>query len=69
MYNVMNMFACRGQAFSKTHDLLALNDLCERAGVIWPIDIDRLSSFGEGFVIPYNLLYTVGVHPIHEVMI
>ena len=69
MYNVMNTFGCGRQAFSKTRDLLALDDLCEQAGVTWPIDIDRLSSIGEGFVIPYNLLYTVGVYPIHEVMI
>lgn len=32
----------RGQAFPKTHDLLALNDLCEQAGVMLPIDVDHL---------------------------
>ncbi len=36
------------QAFPKTHDLLALSDLCTRAGIIVPIDpdeLDRLSAY------------------------
>ena len=35
------------KAFPKTHDLLALSDLCAQAGVIVPIDpdeLDRLSA-------------------------
>jgi len=36
------------KAFPKTHDLLALSDLCAQAGVIMPIDpdeLDRLSAY------------------------
>jgi len=32
----------RGHAFPKTHDLLALNDLCAHAGVVVPIVLDEL---------------------------
>jgi HEPN domain-containing protein len=38
----------REQAFPKTHDLLALSDLCAQAGVVIPIDpdeLDRLSAY------------------------
>ncbi len=30
--------------FPKTHDLLKLNDLCNQAGILIPIDADRLDS-------------------------
>jgi len=37
-----------GKAFPKTHDLLALSNLCAQAGVIVPVDadeLDRLSAY------------------------
>jgi HEPN domain-containing protein len=32
------------QAFPKTHDLLVLGDLCEKAGILLPMDADRLDT-------------------------
>jgi len=34
----------KGQAFPKTHDLLALSDLCTQAGLLLKIDANILSS-------------------------
>lgn len=34
----------QGQAFPKTHDLLALSDLCTKAGVLLKIDADLLDT-------------------------
>jgi len=36
------ILALQGKAFPKTHDLLALSDLCLQSGVIVPISADRL---------------------------
>jgi HEPN domain-containing protein len=33
----------RGQPFPKTHDLLPLNDLCDKAGIILGMRLDQLS--------------------------
>ena len=34
----------QGQAFPKTHDLLALSDLCTQAGLLLEIDADLLDT-------------------------
>lgn len=45
----------RGRDFPKTHDLVALSDLCEQVGIIVPIhpdDLDRLSAYAVGIRYP-----------------
>ena len=37
----------KDRAFPKTHDLVALTDLCIQSGVIVPIDADALDSLSE----------------------
>lgn len=38
----------RSQPFLRTHDLIAIRDLCQRIGIILPVnedDLDKLSAF------------------------
>jgi len=49
------LLVSRGQAFPKTHDLVALSDLCEQAGIIVPVhpeSLDRLSAYAVGVRYP-----------------
>ncbi|MBI3740174.1 MAG: HEPN domain-containing protein [Chloroflexi bacterium] len=38
------ILVAHGQKFPKTHDLIDLSDLCQRAGILIPIDKDQLDG-------------------------
>ncbi len=37
----------KGKPFPRTHDLLKLSDLCEKAGILVPVDIEKLDALSE----------------------